>query len=183
MTRDEYYAALGDSKEALKHHGTTGMEWGKRNGPPYPLNAEGKAALKEQKKKARDERNHEIGKERLENRIKKANEDSDVDKLSSKVGWDNTMKAAERHREIKNIKQLSNEILDDEKRTTELGRVTRNTRIATIVGTSIGSATVATVLGYIGVCTVESLAGGIPGLFLGAATIAAGKEYYDKTKY
>ena len=34
----------------IYHHGVSGMKWGKRNGPPYPLNAEGKASLAEQKK-------------------------------------------------------------------------------------------------------------------------------------
>lgn len=34
----------------LEHHGVKGQEWGERNGPPYPLNKEGKAALKAQKK-------------------------------------------------------------------------------------------------------------------------------------
>lgn len=34
----------------LYHHGVHGMKWGKRNGPPYPLDAEGKAELREQRK-------------------------------------------------------------------------------------------------------------------------------------
>ena len=34
----------------LAHHGVGGMHWGKRNGPPYPLNALGKASLAKQKK-------------------------------------------------------------------------------------------------------------------------------------
>jgi len=33
----------------LKHHGVKGMSWGKRNGPPYPLDAEGKASLRKQR--------------------------------------------------------------------------------------------------------------------------------------
>lgn len=37
----------------LAHHGVLGMSWGKKNGPPYPLNASGKAALRKQKRDAR----------------------------------------------------------------------------------------------------------------------------------
>jgi hypothetical protein len=37
----------------LYHHGVEGMSWGKRNGPPYPLNASGKAKLRAQKKAAK----------------------------------------------------------------------------------------------------------------------------------
>lgn len=33
----------------LYHHGVEGMSWGKRNGPPYPLNAKGRASLAKQK--------------------------------------------------------------------------------------------------------------------------------------
>lgn len=32
----------------LYHHGVEGMSWGKRNGPPYPLNVEGRASLRKQ---------------------------------------------------------------------------------------------------------------------------------------
>lgn len=39
------------TNEDLQHHGVQGQEWGHRNGPPYPLNIQGKAALQKQKKK------------------------------------------------------------------------------------------------------------------------------------
>lgn len=35
--------------DELYHHGVKGQRWGERNGPPYPLNATGKALLKQQK--------------------------------------------------------------------------------------------------------------------------------------
>lgn len=34
----------------LYHHGIKGMSWGKRNGPPYPLEGSGKASFLRQKK-------------------------------------------------------------------------------------------------------------------------------------
>lgn len=49
MTNDEYigYVELG---KALCHEGVPGMAWGVQNGPPYPLNYEGKARLNSNKK-------------------------------------------------------------------------------------------------------------------------------------
>lgn len=46
----------------LYHHGVDGMKWGKRNGPPYPLDKQGKAELRAQKKAAKAERK-ELGKQ------------------------------------------------------------------------------------------------------------------------
>lgn len=44
------------AKEFLEHYGVTGMKWGVQNGPPYPLDSEGKAALKKQRAEDRAEK-------------------------------------------------------------------------------------------------------------------------------
>lgn len=38
------------SQGYLAHHGVDNMQWGVRNGPPYPLNRQGRAALRKQRK-------------------------------------------------------------------------------------------------------------------------------------
>jgi len=48
--------AIRVSDDYLEHHGVDGQKWGKRNGPPYPLNAEGKADLREQKKAEKEQK-------------------------------------------------------------------------------------------------------------------------------
>lgn len=39
-----------DMSSYLSHHGISGMRWGKRNGPPYPLDSKTAAAVKKQKR-------------------------------------------------------------------------------------------------------------------------------------
>lgn len=48
-----YYGVLPMDLEAVEHHGIKGQKWGKRNGPPYPLN---QAAHNKVVKKARTDK-------------------------------------------------------------------------------------------------------------------------------
>lgn len=48
------YLILPTNKD-LMHHGVLGMSWGKRNGPPYPLNSAGRKALRKQRKAEKKE--------------------------------------------------------------------------------------------------------------------------------
>lgn len=48
---DNFSDLIETGYDVLEHHGIKGQRWGKQNGPPYPLNAEGRAAFKKQVKK------------------------------------------------------------------------------------------------------------------------------------
>lgn len=129
-------------------------------------------------------KNIKAGSERLENRIKRANELADVDRLSRKVGWKNTEQAARAHAGVKNIKQVSSEILTDEKRTEELGKYTRRARALDVALTAVSSTTVAAgttfLTATLGAPAFASLAlGSVPA----AALAAVGYAYFQKTKY
>lgn len=62
---NEYYSVQMDP-DFLEHHGVFGMSWGKRNGPPYPLDAQGKSDLKEQREKK--SLSTKVGEKRLDKR-------------------------------------------------------------------------------------------------------------------
>lgn len=53
-----YGITFADNSPCLKHHGVLGQKWGKRNGPPYPLDdsiSTGKSLKKQNKKAAKAE--------------------------------------------------------------------------------------------------------------------------------
>lgn len=84
MNKNEYYGYVAVG-EALYHEGVRGMAWGVRNGPPYPLNYEGKASLNANKKilgSSSDKRSYGINGSRhygankkIGNAVKKASTD------------------------------------------------------------------------------------------------------------
>lgn len=129
-------------------------------------------------------KNLKIGKERLTNRINRANKLADVDRLSKKIGWKYSEQAGKAHAGIKNLKQVTSEILSDDERTRSLGRYTKWVRVGTVGLTSTvagslavgGSAFVTTVLGL----PIASVA--LP-IAAAGATAKIGYDYFQKTKY
>ena len=182
----------------LKHYGILGMHWGIRRFQPYgkggySAKREGKEigqaareaarAEKRAKKKAIfDEKNRSVGKARLEERIARANRNEEVDLLASKIGWDNTKASGDAHARVKNIKQVSKEILEDDERLRKLGYRTRDSRVtitsSTIAGDiAIGAATIAAMSAT---SAVWPLAIGGSGII---ALSGIGQNYYRKTFY
>ena len=51
MNNMTYYGYVASSKNALYHHGVKNQVWGVMNGPPYPLDQEGKASFRANAKK------------------------------------------------------------------------------------------------------------------------------------
>lgn len=142
-----------------------------------------RAEARASKTKERAAKNLSIGKERLQNRVDRANALADIDYYSKKIGWDKTLKAARTNEEAIKIKRVANEILESEARTMALGDYTRKARIW---NTSL-TAAASTGVGVGG--TMFLVAAGAPGGFLalpiaGSAAIAAvGYDYFKKSKY
>lgn len=51
---DDYDYLKEAGKDYLEHHGVKFMKWGVKNGPPYPLEGEGKKSFRQQVKEAKD---------------------------------------------------------------------------------------------------------------------------------
>lgn len=78
----------------LTHHGVEGMRWGKRNGPPYPLDSDGKADLRAQKKAAKAGAG-KAKKESLHKRVSKMS-DADLEKKIKRIKMENEYKKLKR---------------------------------------------------------------------------------------
>lgn len=52
---EEYYGD-NDYRDYLEHHGIKNQKWGVQNGPPYPLNAEGKASFRDKLEERRKQK-------------------------------------------------------------------------------------------------------------------------------
>lgn len=89
--------------DALEHHGVPDQEWGRRNGPPYPLNREGKKRLAQQRKK-----------KKIQDRIKKEEErrqKKDAKLAKTKAKYAKTPKSLYKHRDLYTYKEIA-EILE-----------------------------------------------------------------------
>lgn len=159
----------------LYHHGVDGMKWGKRNGPPYPLDGDGKAALKEQKKEEKRQKNMARGEERLENRKDYVNKKYDIDRQATKLGMHNIKKTGELQKQVKDIKSIADEIKANPARLEAFGKRTHQQRVATISASSVaaGAAIVA------GLAIEGTLVGTLPA----AAIAGVGAAIYRQTKH
>jgi len=146
--------------------------WGSGESP-YQSNKELRKQAKLEKLQAKidkkNQKNLAIGRERLENRIERANIINDVDRLSRKVGWKNTEAAARAHKRVKNVKEISREILSSEERTRILGEYTRKVRRWTV---GLTTAFLDTPLAAVA----------LPVAGAGAVALI-GYNYFQKTKY
>ena len=81
--------ALGD--EFLAHHGIEGQHWGVKNGPPYPLNEEGKAKFKKKfkefKEKSKEKKRIKRRKKILRNpeKLAKYNEEFTLEEIADAI--------------------------------------------------------------------------------------------------
>lgn len=156
-----------------------------------PYQGEDVKILREQQNRAKQsqrtkelaEKNLKIGRERLENRKRVAN--IEADRLSQKIGWKNTEKAAQANKKMAEIKKTTDEILNNEERLRMLGDYTRKVRNTVVTASAIASVSsygsssvfLATLLGPSAVSILALPV--IPAALVGTI----GYKYYQHTKY
>jgi hypothetical protein len=140
----------------LYHHGVEGMSWGKRNGPPYPLNASGKAKLRAQKKAAK---------------IGSTEGTSDLRAQKKAAKAENKKLALE----VKKSQVYKNNKMMNQMRAKK--RVHRDTAIGGLASAAVGFAAggpVGAAAGIIGGALVSSIA---------SSTINKGRQIYENSKF
>lgn len=131
MRQSLYHSVYGASEEdTLEHHGVSGMEWGERNGPPYPLSGDNKRhAIKEwmenRKKKKRLKKLQKAAKKarkerqelkEIEEKKRKLVKKGDIDKIrkNSKLFTNEELEyIAERERAKANLKTKEEQQRDE----------------------------------------------------------------------
>jgi hypothetical protein len=129
--------------DELYHHGVEGQSWGKRHGPPYPLDSNSskqaarkrKAAAKAARKQSKRDKKKAEQEKKTREGIKKALEDGDlkaVNKYKSKMTNDELRTAIERLNLMMKIKDLNS---DDSQRKMRAARTYIGT-VRDVVGTA-----------------------------------------------
>jgi hypothetical protein len=132
-------------------------------------------------KEKKRQKNLDVGRERLTNRVKVAN--TAPDKLAGKAGWTNTLKSGEANKRVSEVKKLVDEILQSEDRTASLGQHTRNIRIADIAITSTAGTILATAGSAAAMTALDSVAGIVVAPIAIGVAAKVGYDYYKKTTY
>lgn len=121
VNQNEIEESLDWMVNSLEHHGVEGQSWGKRHGPPYPLNREDKAEAREAYKKKKAAEKAKKEKERTKKRIakaqvkaakKEANEQKASERKAEKLAKDKkkyskTAKDLYEHRDLFTYQEIS----------------------------------------------------------------------------
>lgn len=121
VNQNEIDESLDWMINSLEHHGVEGQSWGKRHGPPYPLNRQDKAEAREDYKKKKAAEKAKKEKERTKKRIaktqakaakKEANEQKAAERKAEKLERDKkkyskTAKDLYEHRELFTYQEIA----------------------------------------------------------------------------
>lgn len=174
-----------DNENELYHFGTPRHSgrypWGSGE-RPYQGDGMSRAERKEARKERVRQKNVAAGTERLTNRINRANSLAETDRYAKKIGWRNTEKSAQAHKRVKEIKNISKEILEDEQRTERLGAHTRHVRMA-VTPLTVASSTAAASFGAVALASSAPLWVSVGSLAGAGALAGIGTSYLKKTRF